>query len=824
MKLPIFFLILLCTLGISFSWTSYTNNYSNSFLTDIKGGGYFNEKNSFNVSGSPICTPLIYDNTLFVSTNDSISAFNAGIMIWNYPLNNNSCPFIYDNKVYTNNNNLILTYSISGQLLNSIPDNSTNIYSLIVYNDNIIISANTGVKSYSQTGQLLWHNNIPNCKTYPAINGNELVLGCGNKVYALNLDDGEVAFQNQFGSNIVGQLIIKEGYIIVPLNKSMAILDINGGVLSTSYYVGRSITIDTNIAMGDNIISCVSNGLYITRIEDDTTYYENYLEEYGGCSSPLLFDFDNDGEYDIIFNHNNTIVILDGSGTYLTERVVPDTKYLSVGDLDNDNKAEIVTVSGSGLVNVFDTTIPNLGLDVFINEQGFFANITNSGFENSMGAELSLISPYDSVVDAVNVLAQSSIIRELSWEPSEIGEYNINISVFDPAESDYSNNNKILGLFVVKGYDNNFGILYNNNYYDVSNDYATLLLDADINHDGAGEKTIIVDGRYYYYNGNYSFNEAGDLTASVEQLRQNYYDNETVQIRGEVYNNAPYELNDFSISLLVDGRAERTVRKSLQPESSGSFYYSLNNLSLGQHTIGVIIDSENIIMESNEMNNEYSQNFNVLSSKIHSLTINSNSDNFTLHNQVLKVHLSNEGDFDEEVRFFADNEYKGIILVPSHAELDSELYFNYSLGSHEITFSALSDYAVYNSSFTAELTCSFDDDCMANCKCINSTCAYINPLTGLAVLAETNSISGLLTSFGSINIPDQAVFILLLAFSSISVYFLIKSFMPTYELVWSFANFALFFVLSLIFGAERITSILIEEVIIIIIGLFFLFR
>jgi hypothetical protein len=151
-------------------------------------------------------------------------------------------------------------------------------------------------------------------------------------------------------------------------------------------------------------------------------------------------------------------------------------------------------------------------------------------------------------------------------------------------------------------------------YWDPDDNILTNIIEKDVNNDGIEEYVIDVNGDGKYektFDGN-SLRDLPDL--SIESLSIESISTFSRRINVTIKNSGFYDVINFTVEFKADGIIIDNKTISLDKGSSLDFIFLWGDIKEGKHTISVIIDPNNLILESNEGNNEMSSDISIITS------------------------------------------------------------------------------------------------------------------------------------------------------------------------------------------------------------------
>jgi len=94
-----------------------------------------------------------------------------------------------------------------------------------------------------------------------------------------------------------------------------------------------------------------------------------------------------------------------------------------------------------------------------------------------------------------------------------------------------------------------------------------------------------------------------------------------IRVQVSVENPAPVPSGLFTYEIRLDGQVIQSARISLAGNEQSRVFASINGLSAGTHTVEGILDTQNVVKESDESNNTMSSTFQVVTQPVVDLLI-----------------------------------------------------------------------------------------------------------------------------------------------------------------------------------------------------------
>lgn len=849
MKKFYFVTLLLLAFSTVHAWSEFGADEYNTFSSDYTGEKVLVEKFSYNIGGTATISPLIYNNLIFVFS-DRVTVLNSeGGIEWVYNSGSvEATPVIVNNSIIIAGDELT-SLSLSNGLFEWSSNQTLDFTSeLIDYEGNIIGILDDKVMSfYSSNGSIKWSINLSNCKNGGVLVDNELFLSCDEILYTINAVNGGVVNSYNLGSEIKSSLLYYNDLIFFSADRDVYAFTKSLTQVDRLPFFYPNAGVETNLALGsDEFFACASNGLYSIIVENNRLYYNNF-HAYSDCNSLIAFDYDNNNIKDVLFKQEDDLLILNSSGAELLKEENFNNELYAIGEVDEDGKAELVTVSSNAFLTVYDMTSPDNIISLWIDKLGFYANITNNGFEDSVCANLTLTTPISVESILVNVSSGESITQRFSYTPSSEEIMSLNASVVDVKDVNSSNNFDSLYFEVVNATGDSLGVIYHDYYYDFNDEIKSEVILVDVNGDGIEEEVIkdlalILDET--------GFIPLGDLSLSVNHFLDEFYANQVLEVNGFVTNNASYPVKNVDLKLLVDDVVMNSTSFNLTSAGNYTFNYNLSGFNVGEGRVFVKIDTNNKIYEINEGNNAYGKSVLIAPIPVHELNLIIDTSTTTLHNNILRLRVNNSGDFNEELTVYSNPSYfQELTLQSSKKNIEwVDVILNLSVGGNAFEIFMENDYFYFNELIELDLDCELDSDCGEGYTCNSGSCEELDELLTTSYQEEINEViteefegnesnhvnnqvgvthnnlSGMIT--GSREDSGNPIFYwvaftLLLIISSFSVYVLSFKLFEDKAHIIALVNLIFFLGIAYVFQPVNIHNVLILEIFASLFGFFF---
>jgi len=593
------------------------------------------------------------------------------------------------------------------------------------------------------------------------------------------------------------------------------------------YFLSKSESVNTNLAFDNKIFACAKNGLYLMDYENQELFFSNIYSQYSNCNSIVLFDYNNDGTKEILFQKDNYLYIITQDAQELIKQELSGKSYFSISDLDNNQKAEIISFSNLGYLSFFETTSADIKVNLDVANQGFRILISNIGLKKSLNNNISLITPFNVFSELINLSINEE--KELFFKENftETGTYEIFANANSIFDSDYSNNNDSIFIESVN-LSNNYGIVFENIFYDFNNDFSSNLIYDDINNDGNSE-FIIKYFQDYFYKDNNLYYVIGDLGIDVDVFQDSILENESFFITGKVKNFADYRINNVSMIILANNETIASKDFNLEKNNDSFFDFEISNLDLGINNISVILDYDNNVFENNENNNFYNKFIDVERLPFHELKYYIDSTMTSLSNDYLIIRINNIGTFDENILIKTSPSSFGNDELFIEKGLMNDFVFDLNLGYgiNNFSISLINPFHNYSKNMYFNLGCEFDSHCSSGFACIAKKCVekiedskVEVEIAGLTSSDNKQLSSSRITSFVTADSTATAVywviFIVLLLLSSYCVYLVGFKLFPDKAVVIAIVNFIIFLGITYLFNPININELMVGDILLLI--------
>lgn len=825
-------LILLLTNSISYSWQYYGNDLLKTYSSNLIGFNTISERYSNTITNFSDKEILAKENNLFLLSKNSFFILNNELNI--QMIKNNINDFIIDNNSILLAGSKLLIDDFSG---NNIDEINISFNKLLVINNDIIYGIEkTNLIGLNKSNKTILFNNSINCnnKINSVFFNENIIFSCDKKLFSFDLLGNEL-FNLTFNEEIQ-KINIFENKIIVSLSKSIDIINTIGEKLDELYFVSLS-NITSNIAIKQNeLFICSENGLYSVKFNNEINklfYSKSPLTQYSNCHSIIIFDYNNDHNNDILFqDENNNLIIIEKNESELIKKPLNDYYFFSIDNVNNENYAQILTISKTGVGRIFDTINPDDKINLTITNNSFLVTAQNIGLKESIG-EIVFKTPFETII--TNISLNPNEIKNYYFYPTIYNNSNYEINVTINDINDINMNNNFDNLFInVLNITKKNDFENNETLFIFNNNYSAKILNKDINNDGTKEKIFsIKDNIYSIYEKNNLFYDIGDIKISSynNSISKKRFENESILLKANISNLANYNYYNVKIFYILNDEYIYFKTLNLTQNHSYLINYSFSNLSIGTNRLGIYIDYNNLLLEKDKINNYFDINYLINRIDKHDLTFLIKKKSIDLHNQFIILKLNNSGEFNETLNCFSSPSFFKEKKITINKKTVSEFIIEFNKSIGEYSFELFLNNSKFNFSKNVNFTlnCKFDNDCK-NGKCIDSTCLYntqeYNSSTeylinndsktteNLTYIIQKKTLSGMIISNKEkSNLGVYFINLFLIGISSYLIYLISKKLLFNYSKIISFINFIIFLIISILFVSNNMSLILFEDII-----------
>jgi len=183
----------------------------------------------------------------------------------------------------------------------------------------------------SKDAKLIWKfNAASSIEGTSNVYKNSIIFGCkSGLIYSLKLDNGEVNWKFETGSNVVAQPIInnlgsQKDYILIgSTDTKLYCLDLQGNIVWTyktegAIYSEVTLSDINNDGKPEILFGSCDNFVYCLNNEGKKLW--SFETNFWVVSAPLVVDIDNDSKKEIIVgSYDHNIYVLDNEGSYLLD-------------------------------------------------------------------------------------------------------------------------------------------------------------------------------------------------------------------------------------------------------------------------------------------------------------------------------------------------------------------------------------------------------------------------------------------------------------------------------------------------------------------------
>lgn len=601
-------------------------------------------------------TPAYGGGEIFVAAESGdLFAFNAttGDELWNVHVTdgNFECPITYfDHKIYVAEG---LEGGVTTKYYYCYDDNGTQLWN----------------HSTDNTGGFLWcgASVVADYLVYATHEGKLISLYKENGTLTDEVDlTSNLSFSRSDLGKIRASVTYHDGYLYTTSEKGQAIgyvfkvrFDVYNGTFvddgwstANGFSTSTPVVYDGKVYVGQGEHGFTGN---LTCLNDSTgEIVWSYFVDAGVKSSPAISI--QDGKPYIYFTGaktNGSLYCLNADGMLAWEYNPPDDGYILQGAAISDGFVYFGTDGGYVYCLNKSTKIPDL-ISTLLTPTTFYVNLSNEitvtvkneggsadSFNVSLKRNETLIG-----INTIDMLkAGEEKITKFSWTPTSIGTFNLAITV-DPE-----------------------------NVIEESN---------ETNNERCENVTVETP--------------MPDLVSSLPMPPPKIYSNHSNTISATVRNNGFEDASGFNTSLSANGAVvDMVCVSSLIGDSSTTVSFTWTPSKLGSHELCVLVDCDNVIVESNETNNEYCEIVAVetpdpdISISIVALkTVGYVDEENILGVKVANIGLTSAGSFN--VTLEANGTLLGEQNIPSlDAGTSTEMEFAWTpteSGKHELTATA----------------------------------------------------------------------------------------------------------------------------------------
>ncbi|MBN1923721.1 MAG: PQQ-binding-like beta-propeller repeat protein [Nanoarchaeota archaeon] len=704
MRRLLIILLALFLLPTVYSWTTYGSDNINSFTSNYSGRAALNEKFSYNLNSNARFAPLVFEGKLFAVT-DKLTVFDkSGNILWQYSTNNINSPVIYNNSIIFSSSQLT-ALNLDGSV--KWQNNSTQGFgkNLIVHEGVVVESTSNEVSGYyASNGTRVWTASIKSCNNGAVVYNNSLIIACKDKLYSINALTGDVELSKSIPDDLKSPILLKNDTIYFTIGRYVYAYSPALVKLDRLRFLNPGTAVNTNLLPLTDAYSCASNGLYSFNY-DGELYFNEVYDDYANCDSLTSFDYDNDGSKELLFHSGAELIVINISGQELARKDFANG-YFSAADLDNDG-IELITITGSGVLKVYDTSYPDDGVSLYLTSSGLNVKVFNQGFENSESANLSIYTIDEFISETVNIPAGSENIKTYKISPLEKGDFTISAVISDSKDINVSNNNMSLTFEAVNATgENYFQILHEGFFYDFNKEISSEIIQGDVNNDGITEDIIRTNEDYYdYFREGEVYYPVGDLEISYNYFLNEVFDSEPLIINCSIKNNAIYPVINASLTALIDNYIINDTSINLMPEETKYAFFNLSGLT-AYADVRVYVDYNNLIFETDETNNGIGKLVTVKPTPVHNISLTIDSSMTTLQNKYLIIKAVNNGGFDEELTVTSDSNVLTSSNIYSRAGESEEFILELDVSEKDYNFNinVFNDYLSFSENVALSFT------------------------------------------------------------------------------------------------------------------------
>ncbi len=308
----------------------------------------------------------------------------------------------------------------------------------------------------------------------------------------------------------------------------------------------------------------------------------------------VYLDVDGDGEDESATNQNN--VMEDGYEVYAD----PNSNTNALGlDGDSDGFTDfLIDINGEYYDKYWDPDDEVLTSLVRINDQYFIDNngdyFTDKVWNSTSGQMYGVLEK-DIDGDSMNEKVKDTD-NDGSFDEYQDPDGSTRLLSFEDGDQDGRND------FVI-------GSDKAEKYWDPDDNILTDILEVDVNNDGEMNYLVDTNGngiydKIYMTNTLYDLPDLFITSFSVNPTSLNQ--GGSVTVKATIKNDGGYNATNFTVHFKG---AEKVL--SLTPGESENVTFTWTNVPAGSHSVEIVVDSDDVITESNEDNNKESESVNV---------------------------------------------------------------------------------------------------------------------------------------------------------------------------------------------------------------------
>ncbi len=800
-------------------------SFSLSYYSSLSGEGHLSVVGDYNINNNAALYPL-FETNMFLFGDKIYSIDNSLAPMWNYTYSTyGGEPAILDGSLIVSgreSGSELSSFSLSGNLNWKVSKSGGFNSDVFLLDGRIVVYDSSQLYCYDKDGTFMWNLSLGQCDG-GIVDDDKLYLACNNRLYSIDEYGTLLLNKSYFGAKphfgIFGE------YLVDSTNNKIYIYNKDGDLVDSLFYLSKEYSVDTNIAVGNEIVSCAENGLYITAVDSGTLYFSKIFPQYANCYSPHIFDFNDDGKDDVVFVDGSNLTIIDWDGNLLDTIDLGGSGKFSIYDTDGDKVVEILFIRNDGKFYLISTSRPDVRAALFVNESGFFANLSNVGPTVARG-RLNITYLNNSSSLDYYIGAHSYAIVPIEIDLSELGEHSLSI-VYDLDEDrDLSNNEDHLD-FTLYGLDNRRLCMVGSQLYDFNNTSRYSVESKDIDNSGNNVDVVILD-RPYYIDGHILY-PVGDVAISFNNFTNQLLTNSTLYVYGKVFFNGNYTIYNVSFTVFVDDKLYYYLPLGNISKGEYDYNFTLSVTEPGTHLFWAGVMHNSTFFDANLGDHSVFYYLNVSRPRERKVDFKIDLSTLSLHNNYFNLIINNSGDFDDTIFVYSNSSlFKPIEIFSKKGTIvEYPIYLNISMGRFKLDINIISSSNNVSKEFDLNIGCVYDSDCPAGSVCQHSSCialdsaSYSSNESSVAVKENTSleedasPLTGMIT--GTVRANSELIYwfevIPLLLIASFGVYVISFRFLEDRAIVPAIINLLLFGAIMFLYTPSNLPLVLIEEVV-----------
>jgi len=364
---------------------------------------------------------------------------------------------------------------------------------------------------------------------------------------------------------------------------------------STGYDNNKDGCIDDSDGDGvkDNVDNCLNN-YNPNQLDSNEDGIGDECNILPGAS--VYLDVDEDGVNESATNKND--LMEDGYEVYND----PNSNTYAVSlDGDGDEFTDyLIDINGEGYDKYWDPD-DDILTQCLKSDDYYYIDIDGDGdidkVWNSVSGEMYGIVERDVDDDSLNEMAKDND-NDDSFDEYIDNDFSTTLLGIEDGDEDSRND------FII-------GVEKPEKYWDPDDDILTSIFKMDVNNDGESNFLIDVNGNDIYdkiYMVNTLYNLPDLVIESFSVSPTSLNQGGSIHVSSTIKNVGGYNATNFTVTFR--GSVEVLT---LSPGESKNVSFTWSNVPVGSHSVGITVDEENVIMESDEGNNEELASVTVIS-------------------------------------------------------------------------------------------------------------------------------------------------------------------------------------------------------------------